>query len=927
MMRSWIMISLVAVLSLTCSVIWLDTGMAAQVPRLEKLGQLKAGLRVPTRLDVDAAGNLYVADTRAQRVVKFDKFGHLVRSYDQVKISGAGLAVSTSGQRIYVSSCDKVAILGGSGELLGYFGRGAGEFIAAGSIDLDSDGNIYVADLRARKIKIYDPQGNYSGSLGIASFVANSSMHIDQRTDLIYVSDSASSQTAGLIPKISVYDRTGKLLRSINAEGDFGAPLHFFGGMTFDALGRFYIGDTQGMNIRVLDSGDQPLLSYDNQGQVYRPSAMAYDASTSRLYVVQSDQQVAIYGVDGGQMPIRANSAPQVPLPISPIAGSQVPSATPTLQFNNASDPDPQDELTYTLRIFDTAERVVATMNVVEQAQQTAAQLSTPLRENHSYTWQVQAFDGLEVSPWSEPQTFCVNAVAEAPEGPQLLTPLAGAGVHSNALFSWQGAADSDPVDLLRYRIEVAEDAEFSNPVFSQELTETLLPLADWSPLLEPGQDYSWRVTAIDKQGLQAVSDEDGRFRYQASALVVSANIPGARVYLAGNHNYSGQYLGDAPLELRDLPVGRYQLVVERAGFESYLQPVDILADRRSEVTAQLRPAKIPAELTFNALQVAGQPIHSGSLITAQLADLNLDGVEDLLLALSDGALHFYPGQLDDQRSQRQLVFAAGQPLSLPQLIGASICLADWNNDYRQDLLVGTADGSVQLFLNQGDFSFNANGHWLAAVNGAAVPAVADLDGDGHKDLVIGSGDGELVLLRNLGTDAQPQLASAQLLISFAAAAAPSFSDWDADGRPELLIATDGEVYRARYQAGALSNLSLVVSSGAAVARVQALDLNGAGGKDLLATTADGRLLLATANGLDYVDSFYPALNEKQLQLRALVADEYPIGLALLDRLAASLTRRQLTDALQLCEELLSGLPVGSGAAVVTAELATLLQN
>jgi hypothetical protein len=391
--------------------------------------------------------------------------------------------------------------------------------------------------------------------------------------------------------------------------------------------------------------------------------------------------------------------------------------------------------------------------------------------------------------------------------------------------------------------------------------------------------------------------------------------------------------LGQTPLELRDLPEGQYQVVVERAGFEAALQPIEVIADARSEVYAELRAAKLPADLNFNALPVAGKQFNAGTLLTAQLVDLDLDGVEDLLLAEADGVIRYFPGQLENElelnsklTAQRQLVFPAEQALALPRLSGASFCVVDWDNDYQQDLVIGAADGSVRIFFNQGESRFSAEGQWLAAVAGSAVPAVADLDGDGDKDLVIGSSDGEVVLLSNQGSDAQPQLGSSQLLVTFAEAAAPSFTDWDADGQRELLIAAEGLLYRANYAAGALSHLSLVTASGADMARVQALDLDAVGGKDLLATTADGQLLFAAGNGTEYVAAFYPAIKEKLLQIERLLADEYPVHLPLVEQMLASLAAKQMGDLEVLAEELMFRLPSGIDVKLLAGELAATLR-
>lgn len=936
MIRSWTNISLIAVFSLALGVIWPDFSIAVQPPQIELLGEIKAGLRVPSRIDVDNNGNIFVADSRLQKVFKFDKLGREVLVADQEKISGAGLAVSPAGDRIYASAFDKVVVYDGAGALLGYLGRGAGEFVAAGSIDLDSDGNIYIVDLNRRQVKIFHPDGYLSGQLG-ADFVANSSLACQPTTDQLYLTDSFVSNVFGAQRqrKVTVYDRSGTLLKSILAKNGFGsAEVRFFGGMTFDAQNRFYVSDIEDMTIRVLDPAGTPLLSYTRDGMSH-PVSMAYDAVTSRLFVVQADQKIDIYGIDGGQNPVENNHAPSVPVPVAPIGGSEVVSQNPSLQFNNSVDADEQDTLSYNIRVFDAAQNPIASFSVAEQTVVTSVLLTVNLQENGLYRWQVQAFDGEAESDWSELQSFYVNASQEAPSSPVLTAPLAGAAVQTDALLEWQAATDSDPFDSLNYLLEVSAASDFKEILFSEELTATQRALADWSVLIEPGQNYFWRVTAIDNHGLKAVSDADGQFLYQASMLNVTANMPGARAYLGGHQGYAGQFIGDLPVSLRDLPEGRYQLVVERAGFEAFLQPVEVRVDLISEVYAELRPAPLPDMHMFKPLNVGGREVAAGSQVAALIADLDLDGVEDLLLTHADGSIHLHPGTLNNENEHgkfaaRNVSFQDEQLMLFPQLASGTPCLIDWNNDYLQDLLIGSADGAVALYLNQGEFVFSETPIWLASVGSSAVPAVADIDADGRKDLVVGSGDGELVLFRNLGTDSEPQLAEPQTLTILSEAVAPSFADWNGDGRRELLIAAEGQIYNAVYSAGALTGMSLIEVDGTPVARVIALDIDGVEGKDLIAGTADGRLLIAnsggTGNRLEYVADFYLALETKLQQLEEALGDEVPTYREQLDKMADKLAKKNIVSLGNLVEKLQAELVAESAAAAVANELMNILK-
>ncbi|MCI0369803.1 MAG: VCBS repeat-containing protein, partial [candidate division NC10 bacterium] len=113
-----------------------------------------------------------------------------------------------------------------------------------------------------------------------------------------------------------------------------------------------------------------------------------------------------------------------------------------------------------------------------------------------------------------------------------------------------------------------------------------------------------------------------------------------------------------------------------------------------------------------------------------------------------------------NQGTDANPVLAAGVTLSLPGVgvsrAGARPFVADWNQDGRQDLLVGDANGWTYVFLNAGTDGAPAfpTGAPLTgqgapvAVSSRAAPFVVDWDSDGSRDLVIGSNDGEVFLIQ-----------------------------------------------------------------------------------------------------------------------------------------------------------------------------------
>ena len=83
MKQSYSTFNLVAVISLLLGVIWLSPARAAVAPVFEPLDQIRAnGMLVVGAMDMDEAGILYVADSRAGLVHTFDQYGDLLQSFD-----------------------------------------------------------------------------------------------------------------------------------------------------------------------------------------------------------------------------------------------------------------------------------------------------------------------------------------------------------------------------------------------------------------------------------------------------------------------------------------------------------------------------------------------------------------------------------------------------------------------------------------------------------------------------------------------------------------------------------------------------------------------------------------------------------------------------------------------------------------------------
>ncbi len=931
MTRSCINICLLAVISLLFGVIWQGSAYAA-MPVIQPLGQITDGLFRPSRVAVDDAGNLYVANTGGKNIVKFDKFGTRVASFNAVTISGLGLAVAADGSAIYASAGDKVAVLNANGALQGYLGSGAGEFQDAGVIAIGANGDVLCSDTSTRQVKIFPAAGGVNLLAGV-NFGGISNIGVDPALGDIYVADPVFEGTQ--TPQLYVFHSDYTFKSQFDAATAFGTRLQFFGGLAFDGANRLYVGDSESGNIRVMALPSTLLGTFDN-GTINRPASMAYDRLTNRLFVIWAGNRVDVYGVDGGSTPVQANTPPSVPVPVT---FGEVASATPVLQFNNASDAE-NNPLTYNVRVLDAGGVSVAAFSVAEGANPTLATVNVTLVENASYTWQVQADDGLLTSSWSAATPIDINAVEEAPAAPVLTTFLAGGAAGGADVLSWTASSDPDPNFALSYRVEISAGGA---PLASGVYTGTSAAVASLSSGLTPGNSYNWQVVAIDNTALETVSTNSGNFIYQPSVLRVSSSVAGSRVYLSGHHGYAGRALGIAPVEIRDLTEGSYSIVVEAAGFEPYVVTVALAQNGSVDVVADLSGARIASGFATHDLNLAGQAI-SGTDIAPVVADLDRDGILDLLLA-DNGYIKFYPGasiqnpQSNDtiedltagkmtgsSSTPNRVVFAAaGQQLPLAQIAGAAPCLVDWNNDDRLDLLVGGADGSVKLFL--GDASpnfFSTVGQWLVTVGSQAFPAVADLDNDGDKDLIVGSGN-DLLLFDNVGDDASPLLNSQVTIGVLTAPAVPLFTDWDADGVRELMLLIQGELFEAVMSSGQVASLLPTGVSITGASSVFVLNFAGSNYNDLVFGTTSGSLVVANGQQGGFAPAYKQALLTKLADVEQQVLAQAPGLIGRVANIASRVGRAKYVSAQKKAEQLAALLGAGSPAAVAVNELANIL--
>jgi len=944
-------VCLLTVSAVIFGVIWQGVALAA-APVVESLGRIKDDLIVSSRVDVDGDGSVYVVDPRRSAVYKYDAYAKRVATFDKVSPDGRGLAVTPDGSALYVSSNSKVEVVDTATGNVTPLGGAAFTFSRVADIDVDDKGFVYVADAGDYAVKVFAPNGVMAyrfGSKGDnpGQFQGLNGLSVDSANGLVYVADSVYTNAS--TPEVMVFTLSGSLVTSFPGATGFGtAKLTFFNGITFDNLGRLYVFDGFKGYMYAYELAGNTLanqFTYSKvgyaEGELSSPQDAVFDPATGRLFVACSNGRVEILGIDGASNPVEVNVAPSVPAPVSPVGDSVVTSAVPALRFANAVDADAMDVVSYDVAVYAGADLTTPAAEISGVAQgDTFTEVpvsSTGLIENGRHAWKVRAFDGTDYSAWSELQTFWLDAVAEAPSSPVAVAPLAADTVlDGSGTISWESASDADPFATVGYELEIALDENFET-LRAVELVDAvsagLGTLQDYDRLV-PGSGYFWRVTAVDDDGMRSEASATGAFLYDTTVLQISSPMPGTLIYLGGDQAYPGRLIGEAPQELRDFPAGATTVVAERAGFEPFVAPVDMPSFGKVVVVADLVKALAPEDFKSQPVDAAGAKIDLTSAAAPVLADVDHDGLLDLLVLDAAGAATLYPGSEEG--------FLAGEALSLADPVAdASPFVIDWNNDGKQDLLVGGASSLVLYAGMEGAPVVLQDALNALAGESQLVPVVGQLTDDDAKDLLVGTASGQVFLLANGGTDEAPTFSGKEPVLksAFKGPVAPALVDWDADGVRDLLVATQGAVYLcvagtdgfyAPVQMISVGNLATRNAGGkgkAATAdsalllgsqlRFVATDLDGKSGKDLLVGNADGELLALVAHGDQLATTCRDAILEKV----GLVADA---GVDV-SGIVASLDAGKTEQAVARAETLLADPELSDAAAQLLAELIEVL--
>ena len=287
-----------------------------------------ARLNNPFGLALDSDGNLYIADTGNNVIREISAgvittvagngtrgFGGdngpattaLLSSPKSVAVDAAAnlYIADTGNNRIRSVSAGVIGTVAGTG-VLGYTGDNgpavSAQLNVPNGIALDAAGNLYIADYnnnRVRKVAagvISTVAGKgtpgFSGDGGLATQAQLNLPYVVtvDPTGNLYIADFGNNRIRIIAANGVIYTAAGN--GTAGFSGDNGSPLsaqlHFPSGIAFDTAGNLYFADYENNRVREISSGIITTVAGDGTpAQLNQPSAVAFD-SAGNLYIADT---------------------------------------------------------------------------------------------------------------------------------------------------------------------------------------------------------------------------------------------------------------------------------------------------------------------------------------------------------------------------------------------------------------------------------------------------------------------------------------------------------------------------------------------------------------------------------------------------------------------------------------------------------------
>jgi PKD repeat protein len=248
-------------------------------------GSINSGLNAPSRMAISSTGFVYVADSYAKLIKKYDASGNYLGI---LPFAGVPLSIAISdNNNIFIGDADNSSItrLAPDGSVSVIYSA----LIFPFDMVIGTDNLLYVVDGISKKVLVMDFAGNIVRTIGSGVLLAPRCIAFDRQNHRIIVTEHGGVGTGtNLHAEIRIFGLTGNLITTFGGYGNALGKFYRIQGITVGRCGNIYVSDNfQGM-ISVFNSNGSYITRFgqfgDLLGELNSPLDIDFDAQ-QKLWV------------------------------------------------------------------------------------------------------------------------------------------------------------------------------------------------------------------------------------------------------------------------------------------------------------------------------------------------------------------------------------------------------------------------------------------------------------------------------------------------------------------------------------------------------------------------------------------------------------------------------------------------------------------
>jgi DNA-binding beta-propeller fold protein YncE len=177
----------------------------------------------------------------------------------------------------------------------GKYGTDDGAFVWPSALDVDSQGNLYLADEHRNDVQVWDADHKFMGKWGSGELNRPAGLVVDSR-DTVLVSDTLNN-------RIVRFSTDGDVLETFGTAGSGPGEFNMPWGLGVDHEDNIYVADWRNDRVQKFTPSGEFLTSFGSSGsgtgELSRPADVAVD-DAGNIYVADwGNERVAIFDVFG----------------------------------------------------------------------------------------------------------------------------------------------------------------------------------------------------------------------------------------------------------------------------------------------------------------------------------------------------------------------------------------------------------------------------------------------------------------------------------------------------------------------------------------------------------------------------------------------------------------------------------------------------